>query len=73
MREKRSSNERVVARHVLDLMRQRKWLVVDDQDPKSYASSLHCVQRYLSQHGYHRGDSTALQVREKEAIVAARV
>ena len=69
VREKRSSNERVVARHVLDLMRQRKWLVVDDQDPKAYASSLRCVQRYLSQHGYRRGDSTALQ----EAIVAARV
>ena len=68
VREKRS-NERVVARHVLDLMRQRKWLVVDDQDPKAYASSLRCVQRYLSQHGYRRGDSTALQ----EAIVAARV
>ena len=47
VREKRSSNERVVARHVLDLMRQRKWLVVDDQDPKAYASSLRCVRRYL--------------------------
>ena len=46
---------------------------MDDQDPKAYASSLRCVQRYLSQHGYRRGDSTALQVREKEAIVAARV
>ena len=73
VREKRSRNERVVARHVLDLMRQRMWIVVDEQDPKAYASSLRCVRRYLSQHGYRRGDSTALQVREKESVVVARI
>ena len=27
--------------HVLDLMRQRKWLVVDDQDPKEAKKSEH--------------------------------
>ena len=48
VREKRSRNERVVARHVLDLMRQRMWLVVDDQDPKADASSLRCARRYLN-------------------------
>ena len=29
-------------------MIQWMWLVVDDQDPKAYASSLRCARRYLN-------------------------
>ena len=40
VREKRSRNERVPQWVTSD--KQRMWLVVDDRDPKAYASSLRC-------------------------------
>ena len=40
VREKRSRNERVSQCVTSD--KQRMWLVVDDQEPKAYASSLCC-------------------------------
>ena len=40
VQEKRSRNERVSQCVTSD--KQRMWLVVDDQDPKAYASSLRC-------------------------------
>lgn len=72
VREKRARKERVVARHVWDLMRQRGWLLVNEKDPKACASSLRAVQRYLQRRGFRRGATSTAPVKEKESLVLAR-
>ena len=73
MCERRAKSEQVVARHILDLMHPRRWLTFDESDPKMFASALRCVLRYLSDHGFCRGDSKVAPVRETEAIREARI
>ena len=54
-------------------MHQRRWLTFDESDPRKFASALRCVQRYLSDHGFCRGDSKSGPVRKPEAIREARI
>ena len=54
-------------------MHQRRWLTFDESDPRKFASALRCVQRYLSDHGFCRGDSKSVPVREPESIREARI
>ena len=73
VRQRRANSERVVARHILDLMRERSWIDVDETDRKMFASTLRCVQRYLSRHGFSRGDSATVPIQETAAIREARI
>ena len=73
VRQRRANSERVVARHILDLMRERNWIDVDETDRKMFASALRCVQRYLSRHGFSRGDSVTAPIQETAAIREARI
>ena len=73
VRQRRANSERVVARHILDLMRERSWIDVDETDRKMFASALRCVQRYLSRHGFSRGDSATAPIQETAAIREARI
>ena len=73
VRQQRANSERVVARHILDLMREGSWIDVDETDRKMYASVLRCVQRYLSCHGFSRGDSATVPIHDTAAIREARI
>ena len=73
VRQQRANSERVVARHILDLMRERSWIDVDETNSKMFASALHCVQRYLSRHGFSRGDSATVPIEETAAIREAHI
>ena len=67
-------NELLIARHILDLiLRERSWIDIDESDRKMYASALRCVQRYLSRHGFSRGDSATVPIQETAAIREARI
>eukprot|EP00731_Ephydatia_muelleri_P038589 Em0817g1a len=49
-------------------MRERSWIDVDETDRKMFASALRCVQRYLSRHGFSRGDSATVPIHDTAAI-----
>ena len=70
VRQQRANSERVVARHILD---ERSWIDVDETDRMMFASALRCVQRYLSRHGFSRGDSATVPIQETGAIREARI
>ena len=53
---------------ILDLMCERNGIDVDKTNHKMFASELHCVQTYLSHHGFSRGDSATLPMQETAAL-----
>ena len=69
VRQQRANSERVVARHILDLMRERSWIDVDETDRKMFASALHCVQRYLSRHGSAEVTRQLYQLKRQQLFV----
>jgi len=71
--ERRVQKKQVLARHVWDLMCQRKWLIVDESDRKACASSQRAVRRYLERRGFcGRGGSTGTPLKETQSIIIAR-
>ena len=69
----RANSERVVARHILDLMREQCWIDEDKTDRKMFASALRGVQCYLSRHGFSRGDSATVPIQETATIREVRI
>ncbi len=72
VRDQRARKQRVVARHVWDMMRQCGVLDVDEKDARDCASSQRAVRRYLEVHGFRRGDKSTAEIGEKSSVLEAR-